>query len=133
VTRRIPASDLLLILGGALRLTHLITHDKIGEWAVVGPARKWARPYEEAAQSVAFKRGVTPDEIALIETGTLSPEGKLFSGLECPWCVGFWIGGVVIIGTLTIGRLPIVGTLWRIALGALSLNYVVGHVSSRID
>jgi len=47
---------------------------------------------------------------------------KLVDGFECAFCIGFWIGLAVIV-------LPIPTTLKR----ALALNYLCGHVSSRLD
>lgn len=58
---------------------------------------------------------------------------KLVHGLDCPFCVGFWIGGAVLVGEAVTRRAPRLRGAWTLALGALALNYLVGHVSSRID
>lgn len=60
-------------------------------------------------------------------------QAKVVSGLECPYCAGFWVGGVVLVSAAVAARFPALRPLWRLAAGALALNYVTAHVSSRLD
>lgn len=58
---------------------------------------------------------------------------KLVSGLECPFCVGFWIGTFTL-GTAAIcNRSPRSRSAFRFAAGSLGMNYVAGHIGSRLD
>lgn len=145
MTRRFSASDLVLIAGATLRLTRFVTSDWLGEWALGAPAKKWAATHEDAAQGEVgrqlhlanptrpLEEIVASVDDKVVWEGPITWQAKLVKGLDCPFCVGFWIGVAIIIGTATIGKLPVLGTIWRIALGALGLNYLVGHLSSRID
>ena len=38
-----------------------------------------------------------------------------------------------LLGEVTLGRIPGVRAVWRFGVAAFGLNYLVGHVSSRID
>jgi uncharacterized protein DUF1360 len=123
-------ADLLLLLLGTLRLTRLVTTDDVGLWLVRSPAYRWAR-------------------YAPVDWDTFAPVGhssrtdtwrrKLASGLECPHCVGFWIGcSLLLILALTGGPGHDQGasaahTLWEFVTGAFALSYLVGHISARLD
>lgn len=63
----------------------------------------------------------------------VSWQGRLISGLYCPYCVGFWIGAAMVILTVVLMPLATLGTLWLVALSILSLSYVVGHLSAQLD
>lgn len=122
-----------LVLLASARATRFITSDTLGEWTLVAPAKKWAHRYE----STADMQGQVEDA-ELYGAAIPTPEprngwrSKLTYGLDCPFCVGFWIGAVILLGEVTIGRSPL-RPLWRFGLAALGLNYLVGHISSRID
>lgn len=112
----------------AARLTRFVTSDTLGEWLLVGRVKRWA-----------FRREA-PGEFANISDDPMPTpaagwgwRSKLASGLDCPFCAGFWIGALVLLGEATVARLPIIGPLWRLGVAALALNYAVGHVSKRID
>jgi hypothetical protein len=47
--------------------------------------------------------------------------------------VGFWIGLAVLLSLLLVGGPGDADVWWRYATGAFALNYVVGHVSGRLD
>lgn len=123
---------ILLVALAALRLTRLITSDHLGEWYIVGPLKRWA-----------WRRGTvgySPSEIGeRVEAVPTPPHyggwrARLVKGLDCPFCVGFWIGALVLFGELLAGRSPRwLRGAWSFGLGALGLNYLVGHVSKRID
>lgn len=121
--------DNLLALGLTLRLTRLITTDWLGHWWFVQPARRWAlygtRLYHAPAE-------VIDQEWTLVEpTGARQ---KLVKGLDCPHCVGFWIGGLVLLGSVVCTALgPTPRALWRFTAAAFSLSYLAGHISARLD
>jgi hypothetical protein len=56
---------------------------------------------------------------------------KLVKGLDCPFCVGYWIGLLLLVATLLCPK-PL-RPIWLTLLGSLGLNYVVGHISAKID
>lgn len=60
-------------------------------------------------------------------------QAKLASGLECPFCAGFWVGAAVLGSLLVARRFPTLLPVWRFAAGTLALNYCTAHVSSRLD
>jgi len=105
--------DAVLVLGATMRLTRLVVTDDLGRWAVRDPAYHWAGDYD-------------PDEI---------PEGtrqRLVSGLDCPFCVGTWIGFGILAVTGSTSSRSRVGRAWRFLLGGLALNEVAGHLASRL-
>lgn len=63
----------------------------------------------------------------------LTWQGKLVSGLECPFCVGTWVGFAVLATYFLTRKSRGASRLWRFVAGGLSLNYCVGHISSRLD
>lgn len=114
-----------LVLLATLRLTRFVTSDHLGEWWIVGPAKRWAW-HSEAVTGPPEADPVPSPPI------TFGWRSKAVSGLDCPFCVGFWLGLVILLGEVTVGRSRL-RPLWRLGLAALGLNYVVGHLSSRID
>jgi hypothetical protein len=99
--------DLALAILATARLTRLVTTDSISGW--------WLRdPLHERFDG-------TPTE-------------RYVDGLDCPFCVGFWIGAIVL-ASLWLCHGPGEATIeaWRWAAGAFALNYLVGHLSARID
>jgi hypothetical protein len=60
-------------------------------------------------------------------------QGKLVKGLDCPFCVGFWLGAAVLL-SLTIARaVPPLLPIWRAVMGVFAFNYVTGHIGARLD
>ncbi|QBI98101.1 hypothetical protein SEA_FIREMAN_17 [Microbacterium phage Fireman] len=130
-----------MILLATARATRFVTSDWLGEWWIAGPANRWAAKSEADARRAEYdaKRAATngpyPPYSAWASEQDDQPRtwrGKLVKGLDCPFCVGFWIGGLILLGEATIGRSPL-RPLWRFGIGMLGLNYLVGHISSRID
>jgi len=103
----------LLVLATA-RATRLVTTDTIpGKWWIYEPlAKRVARRMDGPRRTRAF--------------------GYL-DGLECPFCVGFWIGVVALSSLLLAGGFGGAADWWRVCAGFLALNYVVGHASGRLD
>ena len=114
--------DGALLLGMTLRLSRLITTDYIGEWFVREPAERWVDRHKQWVSS----RG----NVDLYEKGW---RGKLVTGLECPFCIGFWLGLAGIISLELVGGPGDAHEAWRWVAGGLTLNYIVGHISGRAD
>lgn len=152
--------NLLLAALATLRLTRFVTTDTLGEWWLVGPARRWAGRYEsqeirrrQNAERSEMRRkehagirvtyasqdgqtSVSPEEFVTQNYDENDPwtwQAKLVKGLDCPFCVGFWIGVAVLLSLTLVRAVPPLLPLWRIVVGTFALNYVVGHISSRID
>lgn len=117
--------DLVLALGATLRLTRLVTTDDLGLWLVRKPAVDWARSHEPPL----------PDFDGISEQDEKPPGWRLHlvSGLDCPFCVGFWIGTGVLATEAMCSRSAVARRLWRFGAATLALNYVVGHASARLD
>lgn len=105
-----PFLDVLLALGLTLRLSRLIVADDIGLWFVRGPAAKWAIRREPRADGW---------------------RAKLQSGLSCPFCVGFWIGCLVLLSLWLVGGPGDAAEPCRWIAGAFALNWIVGHIAAR--
>lgn len=118
----------ILVILGTLRLTRFVTEDWLGHWWIVQPARRWAvfgtRLYHTLPESI---------DAEWAENEPRTWRQKLVKGLDCPFCVGFWLGAAVLLSLAIARAVPPLLPLWRFAMAALSLNYITGHVSSRID
>lgn len=124
-------SRLALVAIATARLTRFVTSDWLGEWTLVRPLKRWAVRAESPTHSGPRPAGWDPDDRDPDpDNGWRS---KLVKGLDCPFCVGFWIGALVLLGEVVTRRWRPLRAVWTFALGALGLNYAVGHVSSRID
>lgn len=137
----------------ALRVSRFFTSDSLGEWLIVGPAKRWAvrdviapdDSSDEHKVDIAERKRIAlelegiEERDQLIEYGANGPyaskRARLVKGLDCPFCVGFWGGVLILLGeVLTRTRLlRWARPLWTFGLSTLALNEVVGHVSSRID
>lgn len=55
-------------------------------------------------------------------------------GFTCPFCIGMWIGLLVVLTYVGADLLDgwWIGA-WRLLFGALALNYVVAHMAVRLD
>jgi len=136
---------LLLVVLATLRATRFVTSDHLGEWWLVGPAKNWAYQREARAHEIdGCER--TAAEVAQFAASALgrgealpSPppswgwRSKLVKGLDCPFCVGFWIAALALLAEVATRRVPVLRGLWSFVAGVGAINYVTGHVSSRID
>lgn len=120
----------------AARMTRFVTSDTLGEWTLVGPAKLWAHRRESFADVV---QAAEKDAYLGKPVDTPHPSqgwrSKLVSGLDCPFCVGFWLGGIALAGaafTRSRAPRPLRAAVSGIG-GALALNYAVGHTSARLD
>lgn len=105
--------DILLALGLTLRLSRLIVTDDIGEWWVKKPIAMW----------ISRKWG--PDN---------PRHQKAFDywdGLSCPFCVGFWIAGAVLLSLFLVGGPGDAAVLWRWIAGWFTLNWIAAHIGAR--
>jgi hypothetical protein len=103
--------DILLALGLTLRLTRLIVVDDAGLWFVRMPVFHWAEKHDPQGRGW---------------------QGKLNTGLDCPFCIGFWIGCGVLLSLYLAGGPGDVTEAWRWVAGAFTLNWVAAHVGSRM-
>lgn len=92
---------MVLVVGSTMRLTRLATTDDLGLWLIRDPAARWAQAHPEGWRD------------------------KAVGGLECPFCVGFWIGLVVLL-------LPRRNRLVRWVLAGLALNELTAHLGARL-
>lgn len=103
---RLP--DIPLAILASARLSRLVVTDDLGKW--------WVKEPVDRAMDLAA------------ETMEVEPWWWRYrSGLDCPWCVGFWLGGLLLLGHLLLPR-----TVWRGVAGALALNYASTHLGSRL-
>lgn len=108
----ITVLDLVLLVGLTLRLTRFVVADSLARWYLREPANRWA--------------GWDPDY------EPASHRQRLVSGLECQYCVGFWIA---VLATASLAAAIAFDLLvpWRWVAGAFTLNYVVAHIVGWLD
>jgi len=122
--------NLILAALATLRLTRFITTDYLGHWWIVQPARRWAL---REFHSLRYANAEVIDEEWNGAHLIVGWRQKLVKGLDCPFCVGFWLGAAVLLSLALVRAVPPLLPFWRIVMGTFALNYVTGHVSSRID
>lgn len=126
-----------LALLAALRATRFITSDHLGEWALVGQARRWADRYEHDALAREWRALPSPkppfEHWARGDDEPVTWQGKLVKGLDCPFCVGFWITGAAVLGAAAANRGARRRAAFQVLAGAFGANYITGHISSRLD
>lgn len=122
-----PFRALLLTLATA-RLTRLVVWDEIGQWWIKDPIDRaaeqwWHDRMTEALQTADGHVGVREIE----------PEQpwwwKYRSGLDCPYCVGFWLGAGVLALDAAAGESPV----WRLTRDALAMNMIVAPALSALE
>lgn len=84
-----------------MRLSRLVTTDDLGRYARE-PAQRWGARHPAHAW--------------------------LAEGTECPFCVGYWCGVVVLAAYQVRPLRP----LWRFVCGTLTLNEVAAHLGARL-
>lgn len=126
-----------------LRLSRFITTDSLGDWLIQRPAKRWALTPHAKQVREAFGETDAANDTPLEEhfdkiegVTDLGWRAKLVSGLQCPFCVGFWtmltaLGANEIVAgdRRTAPAKRVTSTV----LTALAANYAAGHLSSRID
>lgn len=101
--------DVLLALGCTMRLTRLITTDHLGRWWIGDPATLRANHGRHR---------------------TLW--GYIDALVHCPYCIGFWIGNIVLTSLYLTGGPGDTTEPWRWVTGAFTLNYVAAHIGVRL-
>ena len=136
---------IVLVILATLRATRFVTSDYLGHWTIVRPARLWAMRRTPALveRYPLLTDGTIPDDAHdvydqlwdQVRPDEASKWTRLVKGLDCPFCVGFWIGALILLGEVATRTRPFrwARPLWTALLAVLALNEVVGHVSSRID
>ena len=104
--------DLVLLVLATLRVTRFFTSDSMGQWWFYAPLYK---------KAYGGGKHETPKWAKYIE------------GLTCPFCVGFWVGCLALLTLFIAGGLGDADAWWRWLAAAFALNWVVGHVASRVD
>jgi len=102
-----PLADAALALGSTMRLTRLVLLDDLGLWLIRQPAFDLAKRHDPEGETWV---------------------GKAHSGLDCTFCVGYWIGAGVALAYLPKRTRP----LWRFVTATLTLNEVSGHLGARL-
>lgn len=118
------AKAALLTLTSA-RLSRLVTTDDLGHWFIHNPVDKAMGRYAER-EHAKHRRGLGP----------VPREPwwwKYRSGLDCPFCVGFWAAlGVVAVERATRTAPAPIRAAVEVAGTALAVNYVAAHLEARL-
>lgn len=116
--------DIALATLAAARLSRFVITDEMGEWWVKQPIDRAMDAYAEREMWASANVGQTPREPWW---------WKYRSGLDCPFCVGFWLGAAVLTTGAAATRLPgPAAAAWRLGAGALALNYAAAHLGVRL-
>lgn len=106
----------------AARLTRLVTTDKLGKWLIQEPVDMLMGAYYEEALQEAKEHGTEPVEPWW---------WKYRSGLECQWCVGFWLTlGAVAVERGTRNSTPLIRKPIEVFGTALALNYLSASIET---
>lgn len=117
-------SDIALATLATARLSRLVITDKLGHWWIQEPVARAMSDYAAHEIARAAEEDRDPVEPAW---------WRYEQGLQCPWCVGFWLGaGVLTAGAIATRRPGIARTAWRLGAGSLALNYVTAHLGSHL-
>lgn len=132
----------LLVVLATARLTRLFTEDSLGRWYFHGPIEAWGDRHEKVLLDRAIRtlRHDSRDHPVLArkveqydESDPWSWQKRLASGAGCRWCVGFWIGGLVLTSDV-LTRTPWFGwarPVFRFGLAVLALNTVSNWVGEK--
>lgn len=131
------------------RISRFITTDQLGEWLIHEPIdralmRRFPRyiPPSDRGEGgemyvpteATHFRFEDSDLIPVSDLGAESPDWvKYRDGLECPFCIGFWAGLSLLAADAVLPQSGMVRRAFDLGINALALNYVAGHISSRLD
>lgn len=133
--RPVTLSDRALILGATMRLTRAVVTDDIGDWWVRQPITAYFQRRHHDRMGEVTEGTPCPghrcSHLYEQECGpNCWPMGRYLSGLDCPYCVGFWIGaGVMASHALARAIGPKALSAWRFGAGALTLNQVAARLN----
>lgn len=117
--------DVLLALGFTLRLIQLVTRDDIAVWWVHQPLLRLGQ------RKGTWNEMHTP--LGLERVFEFPRWFKYAQGLECMWCVGFWLGALVLLSLKIAGGPGHAWEIWRWTAGAFALNYVAAVLQMRLS
>lgn len=103
--------DIALVIGAALRITRFIVYDHLGDWWIVQPIESWARNRRNPDLAIKYVKHL----------------------LDCPFCIGQWVAGAVVLSLLLVGGPGDAADWWRWVAAIFALNYVQGHINARLD
>lgn len=109
----ILALDVVLAVLLTMRLTRVVIGDKIGLWLVRGPIAATANGAPLGTPKFRFW-------------------SKMYDLVTCPFCIGFWIGCLVLASLAAVGGPGDAAVLWRYVAGVFALNYVAAHIGARL-
>lgn len=135
-------ADAALVLGATMRVTRLITNDTLGQWWVKDPIDAWfhADPAKER-----HEQDVIDHEDAVRHHGIRLPSPvppgpprrqsyhRYLAALECPHCVGYWVGVAATASYLVARKNRRSLAVWRTVAATLSLNTVAVAAGDAID
>lgn len=138
-------ADAARVLGATMKLTHVVTNSDLGQWWVKDPLDAWVHGHgkdEDACEHVdpVLPQAEREERQRLLDEGhdrvyvdrlfVASCKGgrmkfhRYLVGLECPHCVGFWVG-VAVAGSYVVARRGKRSlAAWRFVAATLSLNIV---------
>lgn len=130
-----------LALLAALRATRFVVNDSLGDWTIVRPVKRWAHLRETPRPRTPSPFEPVPEDYVsfadIVEYTDPDPangwRSKLAKGLECPFCVGFWITGAAVLAAAFANCGPRRRAAFQVAAGAFGANYLTGHISKRLD
>lgn len=114
-------SDVAIAALATARLTRFVVRDDLGKWWIKDPIDRAMDRYAEREVARAEKEG----------RDVLVPRWwKYRSGLDCPWCAGFWIalGVLATMRPAPTAQVPIV----RLGMQGLAMNYLTTQVGDRL-
>lgn len=122
-------SDTLLVIGTTMRLTRLVVTDDLGQWWVKDPLDAWMHQHPPSSPWEDTKRSNPMEDMRQVAGGESKRMRwhQYLGGLECPFCVGFWVGAAVLASYHILPR-----GLWRFAARALTLNEAAAHLGIKI-
>jgi hypothetical protein len=134
-------TDVALVALATARLTRFVVSDTLGDWLIVRPLKRAAMKREDAAiDRLRDDANTHPHDLVAMTrldnydaSNPITPAAKAVTGLDCPHCVGYWIGAGVITTYVVARRSRTALAAWRYVASTLALSYAVGHVSARID
>lgn len=83
--------------------------------------------------TLRFTRLVTNDTITQPLRDYFQGSDFMDELLHCPFCIGWYLGAVITAALWLAGGPGDAADWWRYGAGVFALNYVVAHVSSRLD
>lgn len=109
-------SVVLAVLASA-RLTRFVVRDDLAKWWIKDPIDRAMDEYAAGELLEADQQGREPVEPWW---------WKYRSGLDCPWCVGFWVS-LGVAGVAGMRYPPI-----RLGLAGMAINYLTVHAGERL-